>query len=259
VYVSDNGGPIQLWLDATTETSDEYEGLADHTYRFYSVATDNVGYREAEPPQADAETTVGVFTWHNSAQPYNVDGSVDGVVSAIDALLIINYINEITPGTHLPAPPSTPPPYYDVDNNGLVSANDVLQVINYINYPPAGGDGEGEALQSPPWALVLDQSLATAMPNTARSAELSRAADEDFRVGRASSLPFRENPQAGSLRHGTKPVAIGLPATRSSLGRIVPRRGWGWESLRDLESVVGELEAILPDIATDIDSVWCQL
>jgi hypothetical protein len=100
-----------------------------------------VGYREAEPIQHDAETTVVAAAWHNGANPYNVDASEDGVVSAIDVLIVINYINDIAPSTSLPEPPATGPPYYDVDDNGLVTANDVLQVINYINGLLIGGGG----------------------------------------------------------------------------------------------------------------------
>jgi hypothetical protein len=60
VYVSDDGGPYQLWKDAVVETSAVFAGEAGHTYAFYSVAVDNVGLREAAPAAADTQTTVSL-------------------------------------------------------------------------------------------------------------------------------------------------------------------------------------------------------
>lgn len=58
VFVSDNNGAYSLLLDDTTLTSTLFSGVAGHTYRFYSVAADNVGNREADPAQADATTLI---------------------------------------------------------------------------------------------------------------------------------------------------------------------------------------------------------
>ncbi len=62
VYVSDNNGAYTLWQSATAATSATYTGLDGHTYRFYSVAHDNVGHVEAAPETGDALTTVEVNT-----------------------------------------------------------------------------------------------------------------------------------------------------------------------------------------------------
>ena len=58
IYVSDNSGPFNPWLSDTTQLSSEFTGSVGHTYSFYSIATDNVGYVEEAPPAADASTTV---------------------------------------------------------------------------------------------------------------------------------------------------------------------------------------------------------
>ncbi|KPJ58100.1 MAG: hypothetical protein AMJ46_14670 [Latescibacteria bacterium DG_63] len=58
IYVSNNTGPFSLWLDDTTSLSSEFTGSIGHTYSFYSIATDNVGYVEEAPSAADATTTV---------------------------------------------------------------------------------------------------------------------------------------------------------------------------------------------------------
>jgi hypothetical protein len=58
VYVSDNGGPFTAWQTGTTQTSATFTGQGGHSYRFYSVATDNVGHVQATPTAAQATTTV---------------------------------------------------------------------------------------------------------------------------------------------------------------------------------------------------------
>jgi RHS repeat-associated protein len=58
IYVSDNGGPFTPFLLDTTQTSATFTGVTGHTYGFSSVATDNVGNREATPTTSDATTTV---------------------------------------------------------------------------------------------------------------------------------------------------------------------------------------------------------
>jgi uncharacterized repeat protein (TIGR01451 family) len=60
VYVSDDNGPFTIWQTATTATSATFNGVAQHTYRFYSVATDNVGNVEEAPD--DPETTPDAMT-----------------------------------------------------------------------------------------------------------------------------------------------------------------------------------------------------
>ena len=62
VYVSDDGGPYQLWQSDTTQTSAIYTGQDGHTYRFYSVATSNVGLVQPAPGVPQATTTVNLPT-----------------------------------------------------------------------------------------------------------------------------------------------------------------------------------------------------
>jgi hypothetical protein len=58
IYVANDGGPFVLWQGAITTTMATFAGEADHTYAFYSVATDNVGQRQPTPAEAQAITTV---------------------------------------------------------------------------------------------------------------------------------------------------------------------------------------------------------
>lgn len=68
--------------------------------------------------------------WHNEKRPYDVNN--DGVVSAIDSLLVINYLNSNS-SPILPVPPTGPHPFYDTNRDGQVSPIDALGVINYLN------------------------------------------------------------------------------------------------------------------------------
>ncbi|MCG8648346.1 MAG: hypothetical protein MI861_00850, partial [Pirellulales bacterium] len=72
VFISENDGPFTLLLDDTTETSTTFIGEDGKTYRFFSVATDNVGFRQADPAQAQATTTVNL-----PAEPQDVTAQLD--------------------------------------------------------------------------------------------------------------------------------------------------------------------------------------
>ncbi len=61
VYVSDNGGPFNLFLQETQATSAIFTGTYGRTYGFYSVASDNVGNREAAPGAAQATVAIVNF------------------------------------------------------------------------------------------------------------------------------------------------------------------------------------------------------
>jgi hypothetical protein len=58
IYVSDNGGAFQPWLQNTTSTAGVFTGQNGHTYRFYSIALDAVGNQETSKTQPEATTTV---------------------------------------------------------------------------------------------------------------------------------------------------------------------------------------------------------
>jgi hypothetical protein len=49
VYVAEDGGPYQIWLRQTTDTSGICNGQPGHTYQFLALATDNAGNQEQAP------------------------------------------------------------------------------------------------------------------------------------------------------------------------------------------------------------------
>jgi hypothetical protein len=59
IYVSDNGGAFTEWQTHVTATSATYTGQLNHTYGFYSIATDGAGNIEAVKTAADTTTIVG--------------------------------------------------------------------------------------------------------------------------------------------------------------------------------------------------------
>ena len=54
IYSSDNGGNYIPWQAKTMKTSAYFQGEAEHTYSFFSVATDWIGHMEAMKNQAEA-------------------------------------------------------------------------------------------------------------------------------------------------------------------------------------------------------------
>lgn len=58
IYVARDGGPYELWLSQTSDTSARFSGQLGGSYAFYSVAVDGVGRRETVPSVPDAVTRI---------------------------------------------------------------------------------------------------------------------------------------------------------------------------------------------------------
>jgi len=114
VYVSDNDGPYTIWKQATTDNSATFEGQHGHTYRFYSVARDNVGLVETAPDTADTTTlvqdsTVPMIVGWSSAATHGVGGEVllsipdDGTFSEPRSpgirRLVVQFMEPIAPAS----------------------------------------------------------------------------------------------------------------------------------------------------------------
>ncbi len=105
------------------------------------------------------------FEWQNSVDRYNVTADDDEVVTALDALRIINELN--TPvysngsGAFLSATrPASATDYFDVSGDGYVSAVDALQVINELNAMDVDSRGSGEIAESTELVYVGTQRYA---------------------------------------------------------------------------------------------------
>ena len=88
LYVSDNGGPFQLWQSAVTNTTATYDGVAGHNYAFHSVARDNAGNVEPPPATPDAQTTTTGNT------PPTLAGIPDQITFVGQTLLITNSASD---------------------------------------------------------------------------------------------------------------------------------------------------------------------
>lgn len=104
------------------------------------------------------------------------DVNADGFISPIDALLVINFINQngAQSVSGLPAPP----PYLDVSGDNFIAPLDALLVINYLNENSGGGEGEG-------LSLGYVQTVVSSNQDNARFG--LRAVPEELPVGGACS------------------------------------------------------------------------
>ncbi len=69
--------------------------------------------------------------WTNKFLPEDING--DRLVTPLDALLLVNFLNGDDEPLLATRPPLLPRAYLDADGNGFVSPTDVLWVINYLN------------------------------------------------------------------------------------------------------------------------------
>ncbi|MBL8816279.1 MAG: hypothetical protein JNL58_09630 [Planctomyces sp.] len=60
VFVSESGGPYVIWQDDVSTTSEVFTGLNGRSYRFYSVATDELGNTEGTPAAPDTTTSINL-------------------------------------------------------------------------------------------------------------------------------------------------------------------------------------------------------
>ncbi len=88
VFVSDNGGPFEVFQSDTMATSATFTGGQDgHTYSFYSVATDYVDHVQPTPTEAQASTTVVIADRLAMLPPTQAiaGGKFQVTVDAVDA------------------------------------------------------------------------------------------------------------------------------------------------------------------------------
>jgi len=91
----------------------------------------------------DFTLAASVSPWQNQIRRHDVNN--DGLITALDVLIVINEINR-TGARPLDGSAITAPPFYDVDGNRSIEALDVLIVINFINSNPGSGEGESAPL-----------------------------------------------------------------------------------------------------------------
>jgi hypothetical protein len=78
--------------------------------------------------------------WHNPQNPFDIDGN--GLITASDALNLLNYLSSHDPGS-IPDNAKVGPPFYDVNNDQSVTWVDFAQLYNFLspgNNPPQSAD-----------------------------------------------------------------------------------------------------------------------
>jgi hypothetical protein len=202
-------------------------------------------------------TVTAVPDYQNPIGTQHSDVNKSGGVSPVDALIVINYINNGYPDLGIPPNsgqlppdpvfPAQPPYYWDVDGNGLVTAADVLAVISDLNSQQPPPLGEGEAAPVTPRALApaVDGGAATlwAVPDYSLLAPLP--SDQAVRVQRLPAVLPAEAPAANMAV--TQPVA-GHPVAASPAASIFDALGQDGSRVTD-----PSLEDLLAEIAADVD------
>lgn len=117
VFVSDNGGPFELWQLETTAGSAFYQGVSGHTYGFYSVARDGAGHVEPVPAVADTTARAGCSSGTGSSPSPTPSGSP-------------------TASPTTPPPPACPSPLQDL------CGSDGPDVISVGPEDDVNGDGK---------------------------------------------------------------------------------------------------------------------
>ncbi len=237
IFMSEDGGPFQLWQNATTALMATFDGEVDHVYAFYSVATDNVGHVEQKNSGSEATTKVVAGPpWQNPVEPKDVNR--DGTIAPQDVLIVINELNDpkfSDPVTRvLNARTGTESFFFDVNGDDSVSPLDALIVINFLNSRIVQGESETGRLpglsRSPTPGLDSRGDALPATRSLAQPRAASLAADRTNAHQFADwQLPL-DSPKAS------------LPASRSRATR---------EELFD--SVLDEdWNRLLNDLATDV-------
>lgn len=207
-----NGAAVQIVAVGPASHGGTVTIAADGKQLVYAPApgftgTETWTYTVADPSGRKVVATVVVNvmpSWQNLHHPLDVNS--DGVVSPIDALLVINYLNSGLPA-RLEGVPSGPP-LRDVNGDGYISPLDALLVINYLQLQAAGA-GEGVAVP------LRSASAATA---AGRPADLS-GAYVPLALAGAVGPGERAPQQAVETRRapGSRPVALESAALESAV------------------------------------------
>jgi hypothetical protein len=149
-FVGSGSQTVSFLVDANT-------AVRGNTYARVRLSTDvnavaspvgSAGNGEVEDYAIEIKTNP--FTNGN----LNLDVNADGRVSPIDALQVINWLNDPSKPRLLELAQATGlPPFVDVDGNGRVTPLDVLLIINHLNSRPSTGEGEEAGM-----AMLADDS-----------------------------------------------------------------------------------------------------
>ncbi|MGB7329055.1 MAG: tandem-95 repeat protein [Rubripirellula sp.] len=125
-------GALQLNTDGTFSYESQ-EGSVGETDSFTYRVSDSTGRFSNV---VTVTLTLNQSSYQNPLTSLSEDVNADGVISAIDALRVINFLSRsldgasFVPVSSIGAPP---PDYFDANGDGRVSAADALKVINQLS------------------------------------------------------------------------------------------------------------------------------
>ncbi|MFG0253832.1 MAG: DUF4465 domain-containing protein, partial [Rhodopirellula sp. JB053] len=155
--------------------------------------------------------------WRNFVLAQDVNAS--GLVTATDALVIINRLNA-DPSFELPDPQSTDDltgVYYDVSGDGLVTALDALQVINWLN------ENDGVAPSSEPTVDLLAAELVAASPVVTPAEQFELNVEREGVVEQIADVPGSANAlnidaaASGSTDEDAEAISVDLDAAANRI------------------------------------------
>ncbi len=199
-----------------------------------------------DPPVAGGDGASGghLVSYTNAALPLDVNN--DGLISPIDALLVINRLNAsgATAVPDMMVEYEDLAPFVDVNADRILSPLDALLVINYLNRADAGGEGEGSEAGSIVVASAAESGLAgDSMPEMGAFAGVDRS---------DSSVGFEPAADSIGLAAPADPaeslLLVGQAADhRPAAGAAADE----WLKGKDLD-----LEEILELVAEQVQSDW---
>lgn len=187
------------------------------------------------PTNAATDAVDGRFTiqekpavvWHNAVRPTDVNG--DGQVTPVDALALINYLNEHGAQNPLSAAGESVVPYYDVNGDGNCTPLDVLLVINVLNQLAAGAEGELAANAEAAAAVWPTAVSPTAAP-VAASANPTQAG----KTAAASRLTNADNRRTAEVMSSTESLRLQVAESEEALSQADLLSPDDWDGLLDV-------------------------
>ena len=179
----------------------------------------------------DYEVTVGGPPWQNASNKYDVSG--DGALSAIDALLLINFLNTYGNGTaivlsntgvfNIPGGGQIVPGvvnnighFFDVNGDGFAAPNDVLAVINQLNLASAGIEPAALPVTN------LDASANAAPANAAPAVALANNTSSSGLPSSGSSVGIMSANISTTSGTVLPSVSLPVPNVPSSVATVKP-------------------------------------
>ncbi len=170
--------------------------------------------------------------FHNDDNPYDVDNN--NVITAADALSIINYLNVYGPG---PVGAGDPAIGYDVNADGSVTALDALLILNEINRQGSvGGTVGGEQEETQPEGEEVSPVQQIALGGDANSESLEKPISHDQAILETLGDPSKKTAQRQANPYESKLFAA-IAATDS------PSR----QSIEQLPSDIDEVIRLFAD------------